>query len=105
MKGGLWPPFLRHGVVTVRCKVRVQRGDLQLRAYAPPGAPSPWAGPWTFTQHGLATVSSKSETEQADAKTGAARSPKPTQWRQRLFASPGNQQCQAPRSRSASASR
>ena len=35
MEGGRWPPFLRHYVVTVRCKVRVQRGDLQLRALRP----------------------------------------------------------------------
>ena len=79
MKGGLRPPFLRHYVVTVRCKVWVQRGVLQLRAPPRPVLPPPGRGPWTFTQHGLATVSSKSEKEQDDAKTGAARSPKPKQ--------------------------
>src|ERR1700733_2152872 len=64
MEGGLGPPFLRHCVVTMRCKIWTERGILQFRAYAPPSVPfPPGRGPWPLAQPGLATVSSKSEDE------------------------------------------
>src|SRR4029077_8824040 len=69
MKGGRWSPFLRHYVVTVRCKIWVQRGVLQLRAYAPPSAPSLLGGALgSFALLGVATVSSKSEYERRRAR-------------------------------------
>ena len=64
MEGGLGPPFLRHCVVTMRCKIWIERGILQFRAYAPPSVPSLLGGAFgTLAQLGLATVSSKSEDE------------------------------------------
>src|ERR1700733_11713928 len=52
MEGGLGPPFLRHCVFTMRCKIWIERGILQFRAYAPlsvpsllGGAPGPWRSP------------------------------------------------------------
>ena len=84
MEGGLGPPFLRHCVVTMRCKIWTEHGILQFRAYAPPsvpsllgGAPGPGRGPWPLAQPGLATVSSKSEDETNGA--GAVRPQKLSQ--------------------------
>ena len=64
MEGGLGPPFLRHCVVTMRCKIWIERGILQFRGYAPPSVPSLLGGAFgPLAQPSLATVSSKSEDE------------------------------------------
>ena len=78
MEGGLGPPFLRHCVVTMRCKIWIERGILQFRAYGPAQCSlPPGRGPWPLAQPGLATVSSKSEDETNGA--GAVRSRKLSQ--------------------------